>query len=279
MIWFDWRGSDLSSPVAPPISLRNLVSDLKAVMKEVGEPVDAIIAGPAAFVVLEHALEEPGCYRSFWLRMPPLQYEGSFHELLNRTGWSHEYREHLRMIGRENWDVSNSEADRIAALWADGVAAEMFAAYHAALACGDLRNTLSQISAPVWVTAERAATVAHATEVTSRLPAATMTVWASATTTAQQGPAQREEWERNLGRRLSPSPNELAGTPNAVVALSPRERQILDLVIAGESNPSIAASLRISRKTVERHVHNIYAKSGVKNRVEAANWAREHGVG
>jgi DNA-binding CsgD family transcriptional regulator len=61
-------------------------------------------------------------------------------------------------------------------------------------------------------------------------------------------------------------------------ALTHREHLVLNLVGSGKSNVEIAADLSISRKTVERHVHNIYAKIGVHNRVEAANWAREHGV-
>jgi LuxR family transcriptional regulator of csgAB operon len=50
------------------------------------------------------------------------------------------------------------------------------------------------------------------------------------------------------------------------------------LLAAGRSNPEIAERLSISTRTVERHARNIYAKLNVHNRVEAANWAREHGV-
>jgi len=53
-------------------------------------------------------------------------------------------------------------------------------------------------------------------------------------------------------------------------ALSARERQIADLVAAGASNPEIAEALFLSRKTVERHVTNILAKLGARNRVELA---------
>jgi len=53
-------------------------------------------------------------------------------------------------------------------------------------------------------------------------------------------------------------------------ALSTRERQIAELVAAGASNPEIAEALFLSRKTVERHVTNILAKLGARNRVELA---------
>jgi DNA-binding CsgD family transcriptional regulator len=52
--------------------------------------------------------------------------------------------------------------------------------------------------------------------------------------------------------------------------LSDRERQVARLVAAGESNPEIARTLFLSRKTVERHVSNILAKLGIRNRTELA---------
>ena len=52
--------------------------------------------------------------------------------------------------------------------------------------------------------------------------------------------------------------------------LSPREREIAVLVAAGRSNPEIAEMLFIARKTVERHVSNILAKMGARNRTELA---------
>jgi DNA-binding CsgD family transcriptional regulator len=52
--------------------------------------------------------------------------------------------------------------------------------------------------------------------------------------------------------------------------LTEREWQIARLVTAAASNPEIAETLFLSRKTVERHVSNILAKLGVRNRIELA---------
>jgi pimeloyl-ACP methyl ester carboxylesterase/DNA-binding CsgD family transcriptional regulator len=60
--------------------------------------------------------------------------------------------------------------------------------------------------------------------------------------------------------------------------LSPREREVLALVAAGESNGQIAARLGISINTVERHVSNLYRKIDVRGRAEATAWAVRRGL-
>lgn len=52
--------------------------------------------------------------------------------------------------------------------------------------------------------------------------------------------------------------------------LTDREREVAALLAAGDSNPEIAAELFLSRKTVERHVSNVLAKLGARNRAEVA---------
>lgn len=50
--------------------------------------------------------------------------------------------------------------------------------------------------------------------------------------------------------------------------LSEREKQVATLVAAGHSNPEIASRLFLSRKTIERHISNILARTGTRNRTE-----------
>lgn len=52
--------------------------------------------------------------------------------------------------------------------------------------------------------------------------------------------------------------------------ITPRERQILDLVDQGLSNKEIASHLFIEVATVKNHIHNILEKLGVRRRGEAA---------
>jgi DNA-binding NarL/FixJ family response regulator len=60
--------------------------------------------------------------------------------------------------------------------------------------------------------------------------------------------------------------------------LTHRELQILQLVIAGKTNKAIASEIRISAKTVEFHLDNIYSKIGARTRLLAGIWAMRHGI-
>jgi DNA-binding CsgD family transcriptional regulator/pimeloyl-ACP methyl ester carboxylesterase len=63
-----------------------------------------------------------------------------------------------------------------------------------------------------------------------------------------------------------------------VSGLSPREVEVLRLLAAGRSNQQIADELVLSLFTVNRHVSNIYSKTGVANRAEAASFANRRGL-
>lgn len=55
--------------------------------------------------------------------------------------------------------------------------------------------------------------------------------------------------------------------------LTPREREILDLIVAGLSNKLIARRLDITEGTVKVHVKHLMKKLNLRSRVEAAVWA------
>src|SRR3989442_8292042 len=57
------------------------------------------------------------------------------------------------------------------------------------------------------------------------------------------------------------------------VALSPREREVAELVAEGLTSREIAARLLISERTAEGHVEQIRNKLGFHNRAEVAAWA------
>lgn len=63
-------------------------------------------------------------------------------------------------------------------------------------------------------------------------------------------------------------PHELAEVIAAAYGLTERERDIARLVVAGQSNKEVAATLWLSPWTVQDHLKNIFAKLGVHSRAE-----------
>ncbi len=78
--------------------------------------------------------------------------------------------------------------------------------------------------------------------------------------------------ESNL--RDQPTPQ---GEEGIRADLSERELEIIELVATGLTNQEIASQLTISKRTVDNHVSNIFAKTGAKNRVALINWAMDNG--
>ena len=60
--------------------------------------------------------------------------------------------------------------------------------------------------------------------------------------------------------------------------LTTREMEVLNHLVTGATNFEIADRLVISENTVKNHVRNILAKLNLKNRREAANYARQQGL-
>ncbi len=64
----------------------------------------------------------------------------------------------------------------------------------------------------------------------------------------------------------------------AVKDLTPREREVLEFLVEGESNKVIAYRLHISEHTVKFHVASIFGKLGVNTRTEAVTQALRRGL-
>jgi len=60
--------------------------------------------------------------------------------------------------------------------------------------------------------------------------------------------------------------------------LTPRERQVLKMVVAGHSNKEIAQQWTISEETIKHHLTRMFDKVGAANRVELAMLATRDGL-
>lgn len=84
------------------------------------------------------------------------------------------------------------------------------------------------------------------------------------------GSAVREVYRHRVG---GPTPDAVTDEPavpqDVEDQLTPRERQVLALIVRGYSNAGIAAALVIEPKTVKNHINRIYSKLEINNRYEA----------
>jgi DNA-binding NarL/FixJ family response regulator len=82
-----------------------------------------------------------------------------------------------------------------------------------------------------------------------------------------------------IARRATAFLSRPAPTAPAFPSLTPREREILDLIATGQGNAAIAVRLGLSPNTVSNHISNIFAKLQVASRAEAIVRARDAGLG
>lgn len=74
---------------------------------------------------------------------------------------------------------------------------------------------------------------------------------------------------RDIGERIA-STFAVARTPRErFPQLTPREAEVLDLIVAGQDNAGIAGSLFLSPSTVKSYVNDIFAKLGARDRAHA----------
>lgn len=84
--------------------------------------------------------------------------------------------------------------------------------------------------------------------------------------------------QQSLGHALEKMLRREAGARRVATILTERETEIMCLVAKGLSNREIAERLTVGEGTVKVHVHNIYAKVGVSNRVDLTLYAQKKGL-
>lgn len=79
-----------------------------------------------------------------------------------------------------------------------------------------------------------------------------------------------------IAQMASATPPQTTAPPDVAMLLTPREREILRLLAQGFTNQEIGEHLALSIGTVKNHLSVIFAKLAVRDRTQAALWAREH---
>jgi DNA-binding NarL/FixJ family response regulator len=91
--------------------------------------------------------------------------------------------------------------------------------------------------------------------------------------------AQAEQGSHGTARIISSAEHSASGSGTSMVSdLSDRELEVLRLIARGATNREIAEALVISEGTVKNHISNILSRLGVRDRTQAAIYARDHAL-
>jgi pimeloyl-ACP methyl ester carboxylesterase/DNA-binding CsgD family transcriptional regulator len=293
MVQYDGRGTGRSQRDIDDVSLAAHLADLDAVIDAAGAS-DVVLLGfyHSSMTAIAWAARRPTRTRGLVL------FGGATRgwDLMSATGT----QALLSLIDRD-WDTFAESATHAWMGWPDDaegrLAADWFrtstspAVARATLQAAseiDVSAEASTVRAPVLVLHRQAATVITldiSRSLASSFPNGRLEVLpgASASLFFEQTDAVVD---RLISFTLDPgaTPAHPSTAPPATPsmatrdALSPREREILGLVAAGDSNGQIAAQLDLSINTVERHVSNVYRKIDARGRADATAWAIRNGL-
>lgn len=129
----------------------------------------------------------------------------------------------------------------------------------------DIVAELPAIAAPTLVLqalGDRSTTFENAVEVSAAIPGARLVALNSNNHILLAGEPAWTRFLEEVTAFLEPDGRTNDGG-RPIEPLSPRERDVMGLAAEGRTNDEIAAALGLSRRTVERHLSNVYGKLGV----------------
>jgi DNA-binding CsgD family transcriptional regulator/pimeloyl-ACP methyl ester carboxylesterase len=279
LVRYDGRGTGLSERDVSDHSLEAHCLDLDAIVDRLGARGFALHVSSAAWpLAAAYASAHPELVSHLWCPWEPQALWGARNEaisVLRDSDW--ELYTELMAHTAFRWSAAE-ERESWAAYLRACVSAQAARAIDEELARSPAKIVLSRVNVPTLVLHRREQVLLHGVDVArglaSRFPNCRLVLLEGASVVP---------WLGDMDAVLAAIDKFLTEPVSAVPAAYPdgltkREIEVLGLIAAGRSNQLIADELVISLNTVARHVSNIFTKTGVANRAEAATYASRHGL-
>jgi len=280
LVRFDSRGLGLSDREIEDLSLDPRVRDLEAVADRLGLGEFALLGDDpiSGWVVVTYAVRHPERVSHLILQdccVSASDFTSAPSALTLTEMLVRDWEMFTENIGSLHFGWADPQARQFGEYIRTCVTEQTVKRSYVALATVDVSSLLPLIRAPTLVlghTAVRTQPVDMTRDIAALIPDARVRVieggWGD---NIQDALDAIEEFLGGGEQRVS-------ATKQPTIGLTPRETEVLSLLAGGYSAKEIAAHLAVSLSTVQRHIANIYAKIGVRGRVEAAAYAIERGL-
>jgi pimeloyl-ACP methyl ester carboxylesterase/DNA-binding CsgD family transcriptional regulator len=276
-VMFDPRGMG-SSAAVDSFSLEGFVSDLEAVADALGlEEFDLMATTYSNPIAVEYAARHADRVSRLILLYPFLRSAEALNTPVLRS---------IKALRGHDWDVyaeasvhviyghARSEMSQIMTqVLKAGITPERAWQVLQLIGRFDMTVQAQRLRVPTLVVGEhnRSVAVEHSRAVAAAIPSAQFVQ-------IESNDELYLEMARFLGLSAvaAPAAPPTAVEPASAVPLTPREIEILGLLVAGQSNRKIADGLVLSERTVARHIANIYEKTGSHGRAEVTAYALRH---
>jgi pimeloyl-ACP methyl ester carboxylesterase len=288
IVRYDERGCGLSGPDEVALGLDAALEELEVVVAARGAPRVVLLGhSGAAAPAVAYAARHPervshlvllGAYSHGLMHRQPSADALAFHQAqlrLVELGWGR--RDPAVQQFFTTTMLPEASAAEVAALneqqrlRCDGARAAAILRARAAL---DVRALAPQVRCPTLVlhaAGDAVVPVEHGMELAASIRGARFETLATRNHIPLAGGPAFERFCELVTSFVAPPP--------AWPALTPRERELLDLVARGLDNLQIGARMQVADKTVRNALSALYAKLGVQGRPQAIVRAREQGFG
>jgi pimeloyl-ACP methyl ester carboxylesterase/DNA-binding CsgD family transcriptional regulator len=294
-IRYDERGCGMSQWEVPEVSLPRWIDDLEAVIDgaQCTEPMTLLGISQGASACIAYAVRHPervshlilyGGYATGWAKRGDPQGLRRFQAIVEliRLGWGTDTVAFRQVFtSRFAPGASAEQLDWFNELCRRTTTPDIAAHLMLARSEVDVRELLPQLRVPTLVihpVEDQVTPMSASRELAAEIPNAEFVQLESRNHVLLENEPAWAHFKQIVleftGRSAAAGIEE---SDDQFGELSPRERDVLGGLAAGQSNVQIATSLHISEKTVRNIVSRIFEKLDVESRMQAAVFARDHG--